>query len=157
MNLHTHHKNKNKNNKPTLFPLFSPAMPIATTSPSLAFHAVGVPNTRSSSGKSWPFSHRWPELVAKTEGSIFSSKKRVNSDNGRPGGEVEYVASVLYSYSRQIEDSHRRPMGQHPPRRELGQGKVWPGQKNLGEGIFVVVVVVIVEVLVGGVDDKILG
>lgn len=47
-------------------------------------------------------------------------------------------------------------MGQHPPRRELGQGKVWPGQKNLGEGILVVVVVIVV-VLVGGVDDKILG
>lgn len=125
-------------------------MPTATTSPSLAFHAVGVPKTRSSRCKFWPFSHRWPELVAKTEGSIFSPKKRVNSDNGRPGGEVRYVASVLYSYSRQIEDSHRRPIGQHPPRRELGHGKVWPGQKNLGEGILGVVMVV-------GDDNKLVG
>lgn len=44
-------------------------------------------------------------------------------------------------------------MGQHPPRRELGHGKVWPGQKNLGEGILVVVVVVLVR----GDDDKIVG
>lgn len=41
-------------------------------------------------------------------------------------------------------------MGQHPPRREAGHGKVLPGQKNLGEGILVVV-------LVGGGDDKIVG
>lgn len=41
-------------------------------------------------------------------------------------------------------------MGQHPPRRELGHGKVLPGQKNLGKGILVVV-------LVGGDDDEIVG
>lgn len=58
----------------------------------------------------------------------------------------------MYSYSRQIEDSHRRPIGQHPPRREFGHGKVWPGQKNLGEGILVVVVV-----LIRCDDDKIVG
>lgn len=58
---------------------------------------------------------------------------------GRPGGEVGYVASVLYSYSRQNEDSHQKPIGQHPPKRELGQRKVWPGQKNLGEGMMVMV------------------
>ena len=54
----------------------------------------------------------------------------------------------MYSYSRQNEDSHRRPIGQHPPKRELGQGKVWPGQKNLGKGVMVEVV------LVGDDDDK---